>query len=234
MKPLCILTPTEQVALHLEQEINSGNLTNELPGVKNLSLTLGVNHKTVDGAVKILQNKGLVRSNGTGKKRSITPQGKTRRKAMKVNILLGDPDDARHYYMVDLRDKLIQTGHISKFATKSLAELRMDPARIKRYIDKNPADAWVVQAASREVLEWFSTQHIPAFALFGRFRNVSIAGTGMTKEDAITDAVNELYQLGHRRIVMLVQEEQCLPNPGTHPESFPARTRKTRHPIGAL
>ena len=220
MKPLQVLSPTEQVAQYLEEQILSGDLMGEMPGMKTLSVSIGVNHKTAEGAVRLLESKGLVYSNGTGRKRSITPKNLTKRKPLKVSILLGDQDDSRHYYMVDLRDKLIQAGHRARFAPKSLSELGMNPSRIQNMVKRNPADAWIVQAASREVLEWFSQQTFPAFSLFGRFRNIPIPATGTSKEDAIREAVRELHQLGHRRIVMLVQEEQCLPYPGPIPRSF--------------
>ncbi len=220
MKPLQVLTPTEQVSLHLEAEILSGNLSGKMPGMKTLSQILGINHKTADGAVKILEAKGLVRSHGSGQKRSITPAGAVSRKALKVNILLSDPDDAMHHCMINIRDQLIRTGHLANFAPKSLSELKMDPMRIQKLIAKHPADAWIVQAASREVLQWLSQQPFPAFGLFGRIRNIPIAGAGTAKEPAILKAVSELYELGHRLIVMLVREEQCMPHPGPIPRAF--------------
>lgn len=220
MKPLDILTPTEQVALYLEREILAGNLAGELPGMKSLSVMLGVNHKTVDGAVRALEFKGLVQSRGVGKKRSITPQARSTNKSLKVGIIPYDPDDRKHHQMIDARERLIKSGHRAFFTSKSLVELKLDISRIKSYTEKYPADAWIIQSASREILEWFRDQDTPAFALFGRLRNVSIAGAGTTKESAIHDAVSELYALGHRRIVMLVREEQCLPNPGPSPRAF--------------
>jgi len=220
MKPLQILSPSEQVALHLEQEIDSCNLAGLLPGMKSLSVELGVNHKTVDAAVRILEGKGLVTSNGTGRRRSITPHRTSVRKALRVNILHYDPDDTKHHYMIRIRDELLRAGHQAAFGPKSLTELRMDLARIQNSINRNPADAWIVQSAGREVLEWFSQQDFPSFALFGRFRDVPIAGTGTGKEDAIVDAVHRLHELGHRRIVMLVQEEQCVPHPAAIPRVF--------------
>lgn len=220
MKPLNILTATEQVALHLESEILNGHLTGELLGVKTFSKELGINHKTAEGAVKILEKKGLVRANGTGKKRTITPQNAIKGKTLKVNIILYDSDDAKFHYMIDIRDKLLQAGHHAKFIPKSLLELNMNLTRIQKITQKYPADAWIVQSAGREILEWFSQQAFPSFALFGRFRNMPIASTGIHKEEAIVDAVNELYRLGHKRIVMLVHEEQCMPHPGHIPRAF--------------
>lgn len=232
MKPIQILTPTEQVALYLEQEIESGQLAGHLPGMKALSTNLGVNHKTVDGAVRILEGKGLVASNGTGRRRSIPAHRTSVRKALKVNILPYDPDDTKHHYMIQIRDQLLRAGHQAAFGPKSLTELRMDLSRIQNSIARNPADAWIVQSAGREVLEWFSRQDFPSFALFGRFRNVPLAAAGTGKEEAIADAVKQLHELGHRRIVMLVQEEQCLPHPASIPRQFLSALDKLGIPSG--
>lgn len=60
MKPLQVLSPTEQVAQYLEEQILSGDLMGEMPGMKTLSVSLGVNHKTAEGAVRLLESKGLV------------------------------------------------------------------------------------------------------------------------------------------------------------------------------
>ena len=90
----------------------------------------------------------------------------------------------------------------------------MDPVRVKRFVSQNPADAWVVVAGSREVLEWFAAQETPAFALFGRLKNTPLAGTGPQKSAAVEAAVRRLAELGHRRIVMLCREERRKPVPG--------------------
>ena len=51
----------------------------------------------------------------------------------------------------------------------------MDAGRVSRFVRKTKADAWIVCAGSREVLEWFSAQPVPAFALFGRRDGLPIA-----------------------------------------------------------
>lgn len=76
------------------------------------------------------------------------------------------------------------------------------------------ANAWVVVAGPFDVLEWFSQQPIPAFALFGRLTQIPIASASPKKADALVELVDRLVDWGHRRIVMLVREERRKPNPG--------------------
>ena len=77
-------------------------------------------------------------------------------------------------------------------------------------------DAWVIIAGSREVLEWFVEQQIPAFALFGRRDGLPIAGVGPDLEGmavlddwflnacketvALTDHLEDLFP-GHTSIL---------------------------------
>lgn len=220
MKALNLQSISEQVAAHLRGQILTGGLAGEMPGAKSLAAILGINHKTVEVAALVLEREGLLVNQGSGKPRRIIRPDDAPTSALRVAILLCDPEDAKHHYMVEIRDRLIQRGHQATFATKSLSELKMDLSRIKRLTERHPADAWIVQSASREVTEWFSRQEFPAFGLFGRIRNVPIAGTGIIKDSAIRDAVNDLYQLGHRLMVMLVREEQCLPHPGPIARAF--------------
>jgi hypothetical protein len=85
-----------------------------------------------------------------------------------VGILPYEDLNRRLDYMVDLRHRLVEEGHVAFFASRTLLELGMDVKRIQRLVAASDADAWVVISAPRAVLEWFATQPVPAVALFGR------------------------------------------------------------------
>lgn len=78
----------------------------------------------------------------------------------------------------------------------------------------------MVCAASREVLQWFASQPVPAFALFGRRAGLPIAGTGPDKPSALAAATHALVELGHRRIVLLCRRPLRLPEPGAFTRAF--------------
>jgi len=91
----------------------------------------------------------------------------------------------------------------------------MGVKRVARHVRHTKADAWVVAAASKPVLEWFATQPVPTLAMFGCLRDVpSLAGVVPDKNPALAVAVRRLAGLGHRRIVMMVREERRVPEPG--------------------
>jgi DNA-binding LacI/PurR family transcriptional regulator len=131
-----------------------------------------------------------------------------------VVILPFEANDAKVHFIVDLQHRLIEAGHGGFLATKSLTDLNMDPRRVARFVKGMEADAWIVVAASREVLEWFASQSTPAFALFGNLGPLALARSGPSKGPAVSDAVQRLTALGHHRIVMLIREEHRKPRPG--------------------
>jgi hypothetical protein len=68
-------------------------------------------------------------------------------------------------------------------------------------VRETPADAWVVEGASQEVLEWFIQEGILAFAMFGRRRGLPIAAAGPDKTESYRVVVRRLAALGHQRMV---------------------------------
>ena len=76
----------------------------------------------------------------------------------------------------------------------------MDVKRVARFVTANQADAWVIIAASREILEWFSSQSVAAFAFFGRSAGLPMPAIKPAKPVAYVAATRQLIELGHRRI----------------------------------
>ena len=90
----------------------------------------------------------------------------------------------------------------------------MDVKRVARFVESTTADAWIVVAGSREVLQWFSNQKSPCFALYGSAVGLSLPCTFPKKTPALIEAVRFLIAKGHKRIVMLSREERRKPEPG--------------------
>jgi DNA-binding LacI/PurR family transcriptional regulator len=216
-----LISAGEQVAARLRKEILDGQWSGEMPGIYVLAAELGVNHKTVDTALRQLEGEGLLVAQGPGRRRRIVlPAGRVRQRPLRVAILPSVAEDRRLDYIVELRHELVEAGHVAFFPEKSLHELGMDVKRIARMVRKNEADAWVVVSASREVLEWFVGLGVPTFALFGRRRHLTLAGAGPDKVRAYREVVRHLAALGHRRIVLLALAARRLPEPGLPERAF--------------
>ena len=142
------------------------------------------------------------------------PSGNKAHRRLRVAILTHESYNTQNSYMIEAVHQLEAAGHIAFYPDKSLLDLGMDPKRIARLVSKTPADAWVVSAGSRKVLEWFCEQPQPAFALFGHREGLPIASVGPDKAATCAAATRHLIKLGHRRIVLLVRKARRLPKPG--------------------
>ena len=220
MKPLKLTSIAEQVAAHLREEIERGTLSEEMPGAKRLAEQLGINHKTVDSASLLLEEQGFLQSQGAGKPRLITRPKGGNAPSLKIAILLYEPEDADYHVIINLRNSLNSAGHTCILAKGSQKELNWDLSKIKREVRKSDADAWVVLAGSREILEWFSTQSFPSIAMHGHFIGLPIASGGASLQPAMLEAVDKMIELGHRRIVMVAQKSDLTPTPGKLYKAF--------------
>jgi LacI family transcriptional regulator len=128
---------------------------------------------------------------------------------------------------------LLEAGYAVDFASKNLKDLGMNMNRVARFVDKTPADAWIVCSASREVLQWFSEQPVPSLALFGRFTGLPIAAACPRNVPAMQTAVRRLVDLGHQRIVMMTNPERISPYPALFEQAFLDELKELGVPAGA-
>ncbi len=205
---------TDQVAEALLDGIRQGRWTDEMPGRVALARELGVNHKTVEAAMKTLERAGWLERQGSGKGRRITPRETPAPSALRIVILCYEKNDVSRQELLWLLHRLLEAGHLASFAEPSLWQLGMDLSRIARFVEKTEADAWIVVAGPREVLAWFAARPAPAFALYGGWSQVGMASAGPNKVVVQHELVARLIGLGHRLISMLVREERRKPVPG--------------------
>lgn len=220
MKSFRLLSAVDQLAMHLRQEILRGSLQGTMPGVLQLAETLGTSPKTVVEAVKLLEHQGLLVGQGRGcRSRIVIPKG-LRPPELRIAIFLYEPGDLATGYIIELKHQLQEAGHVVTYSTKYLMHLEKDLEKVVRYVRKTPADAWVVICGSLAVLEWFAAQPVPALAMCGRMREVSMPGVMPHKLPALEAAVRRLVALGHRRIVIPVREHKLMPQPGLSERRF--------------
>ena len=216
MRPLILLSAADQVAEHLRNMILRGELGGAVPGVRTLATELGVNHKTVNSALTQLEQEGLLVTQGRGLGRKIVLPDDHTPPGLRIAILDFDAQSQGDDYMIDLRRRLEAVGHIPFFTEKSLIELGGDVARVARYTGKIRADSWIIGAGSRKILEWFSRQKTPAFALFGGWAGLPLAATGPDKATTLAEVTRRLISHGHRRISFIgrkgVRHPQPLPS----------------------
>jgi hypothetical protein len=209
----------EQVAAHLRRDLEAGGRRGIMPGVLKLEKELGVNRKTVEEALRQLEAEGFLAAQGAGRRRKIV-RGKKPVRKLTVGILLYEPADRGLDYIIGLRHELEQAGHATVTATRTITEVGMDVNRLCLVIGETEADAWLAFAAPVGLLNWFLEEGIPVFALFGRRRELRIAGAGPDKVLVYAEIVRKLAGLGHRRIVLLTRPDRRLPQPGAPERAF--------------
>ena len=220
MESLRVSSITAQVAGHLRDAILRGRWTERMPGRETLARELGVSPKTLRLALLQLEDEGFLESQGPGRHRKVAPRVINSRQSLCIRILPYETSEIRNRNMADLQHRLNGMGHSVDFSDRSLCDMKMDVSRIAAAVAKTQADAWIVIAGSRQILEWFASQPIPTFALMGRMRGLPIAGTKPDKIQAQREVLERLRELGHRRIVQIVRKERVTPQPGALEQAF--------------
>jgi hypothetical protein len=232
---LRIISGSDQVVGFLRQGLLAGRWSGEMPGRNKLAAEIGVSGRLVEAALVRLEGEGLLVGQGSRRRRRVAEgvAAGAPKPAMRIAFLGGDAEDRNLGYVVDLQHRLAEVGHIPLFGGKSILELGRDLGRIAREVGKTGADAWVVNSAPRDVLEWFAAGERPAFALFGRRQGLDIAGAGPDKPTAFAQSVRHLAGLGHRRIVLLTRPARRLPQPGLSEQRYLAELKACGIPPSA-
>lgn len=210
---------TDQVVKLLRDGMLAGRWRGTLPGRDRLADELGVSHTTMEQAMRRLAKEGLLASAGAGRRRSIVlPKKGVAPHHFRVRILAFESAVQHSPEVMQVLERLKSAGFSADVATKALLDLGMDAKRVARFVQRNPADAWVVAAGSREVLEWFCEQPAPVFAMFGVKSGLPLAGIGVLSD--IQPVIRRLVELGHRRIVLLIREASVKPTPSLFSRQF--------------
>ena len=211
----------ERVAEYLREGIRQVRWSDRLPGVPRLAAELDVAQRTVRRAMQLLESEGLLSGRGLGRSRGITPAGAAGAlaRSLRVGILRHDarPTENSQTSLVlsEITHALEAAGHVVCLCKKSQVELKHDFRRMSSQLTNTRTDAWVIEAGSRELLDWSATRPVPCLALYGRTGGLALARTGPDKTPAYRAATRRLLELGHRRIVLVVRAARRLPSPGS-------------------
>lgn len=192
-----------------------------MPGLLSLAGELGVGKDTVEAAMRILEQEGLLLAHGQGRRRVLAPEGGGRvKRQLRIARLDYDPPANTEQWIHELLYRLNDAGHDAFFAEKCLTQLKMNVRQVERLVARTKADAWIVGAGSREVLEWFAASGLPVMAMFGRRRGLPLAAVGPNQPQALAELTDRLVRLGHRRVALITRPTRLLPEPGASERAF--------------
>lgn len=229
-----VLSASAQVARHLREGIRSGVLRGTLPGENRLVAELGVGRDTVKAALQMLEDEGLLRSLGQGRRREIVARPPGTPPGHHIALLFAEAINATQPIPMEIVQSLRGAGHTIHYADKTLRQMRNNPAQVSGLLKGSKTDAWVVFFAPRSVLEWFEGQRVPCLAVAGRHRQVPIAAVAPEKVPAFRQAVRRLVDLGHRRIVLIAREMRRKPKPGMPERAFLDELKAQGLPSGSF
>jgi DNA-binding LacI/PurR family transcriptional regulator len=212
MRPIRRISLPEQVAANLREGMQDGRWGGAFPGENQLAAELDVSRNTVRKALEILEKEGVLGGRGHGRSRAITTAGAAMamQRPLRVAILrhdgIGEDDPQSSLIIAEIKHSLEAAGYRAFECVKAQKELNFNVSRISKHLITAGADAWIVVAGSRQLLEWCASQETPCLALYGRTEGLSIARTGPDTVEAYRDATRKLITLGHKRIVLIVRE----------------------------
>ncbi len=226
VRPLLTHSVIEQAMEHLREGFRSGYWCGRLPGVRVLARELGVSKDTVEVALRRLESEGSIRSGGPGRSREVATSRVDHKsdRILRVGIMLSAPLEeinlSSQQVMLGLIRSIEHLGHVCFFARKSMRELGDKVPRVSKMVETAKADAWVVYAAPREVLEWFSSCSTPVLVFGGVSHGLTVASNHTDLGDVLLVAVRALTSLGHRRIVAISPDSWRLPEPSKTSQAF--------------
>lgn len=226
MRPITLKSAARQVADHLRAEIERLSLTGGLPGPRALAEQLGVNHKTVEVALGLLEEEGVILAQGPGRRRKIQPLVEREEKTLRMVMMLHNRRDNSTPLLAEMRHRLREAGHAVSVAEKRVGDYSLKPERLLEWIGNTPADAWLIHSGPGELLEKLVQFGKPVFAIGGGRHGLPVAGAGPDKTNAMREAVAGLVSLGHQHIVMLGRKERLEASGGNYASAFLAELRK--------
>lgn len=220
MKPIVRSTVAAETAKRLEELLIIGHWGDAVPGVVEIAKQFRVSKFSARGALKILESEGIVQSRGAGRSRHlVSREAGNPRKEFRVGILPTIPlhqDNAFVQKIIGLiRKDVEKSGHECFISSRSFSQLGHDPGRVLNQLKREQADAWITYRANRDVLVAMAGQPCPVYALGGYYVGLPVAGSVGDIHPALKQAIDELTQLGHRKIVAI-----C-PSRWKHPELIP-------------
>ncbi len=220
MKSIEVLTASEQVALHLKEELLRGTWAELMPGENYFMSQLCVGRNTVREAMILLEEEGYLQRSGTGKQRRITLPKKRPSQSLSVGVLLYDDADLELPKTNILCQGLLRSGHTPMVVNRTLHDLHFDPGKVKRLVKRHDFDAWITNAAPSSILESLVETNSPTFSIYGGLKDLPVAGVYVHKIPKMENLLQHLVDLGHTRIVNITRRERIVPEVSLFEKKF--------------
>lgn len=200
-----------QTAAALREGIASGHWKNFLPSERELCLCLQVSRPTLRSAVQILVQENCV-SVQHGKRTAILKRRKAKLRSARRSVALVSKlplhlMSRNRIYLIDYLQRALheQELDLEIISHPGFGGSRPDQA-IKHLADRGLFKAFVLQACSRSVQNWFYQQSLPAITMGSVFPEVSMPSVDVDYKMIGRHAAGLFLGKGHQRIIWALPE----------------------------
>lgn len=232
--PFKKLSLSDQVAVFLQRDIMQGAWNEWLPHERELARKLGVSRNTLRNALSQLKQYGVIetvhrqgnrilgpavsRSSGNdGELRSAnkesfiaSPRGGVQNRT--VNCLCPEHFDEGFYYLAYRTDRLREHFYRQQTDFHVIRSIGCYTSRPERYIKKlvetNPADCWVVFRARKSLQAWLHRHQIPCLLIGSAFEEFDLPNVDVDYEAGCRHAGAVIARRGHESIIYLMRQPE--------------------------
>lgn len=124
-----------------------------MPGILALENELCLNRNLLGQALQMLEDEGILLSQGKGKPRKILIPKAHRLDTLRIGIMRhGEHDVNRFHPLAETKYLLEAAGHSVAIASGTLSAMDLNPKRVAKAISKHDVDAWVVVSGTKSLL----------------------------------------------------------------------------------
>jgi DNA-binding transcriptional regulator YhcF (GntR family) len=228
------------VAETLRKAIGEGEVRDQLPNVRSLSQDLNVSVPTVLGAIKLLDEEGLLEVRQGHPTRILSSAGNILTKKGQTShkvVILGFPPERieSSLYYREVEDALRRMDIEVEFHQFEKKIWGLTGREFDRLLARYQPDCWVLANCPPKVQNQFSEKGLPCILEGGAaLPGLSIPDLEIDFSAVYRHAAHQFLNQGHKRIHFLIGDRSAAKNPqsietflGVIRERFPEVTRKS-------
>jgi len=192
--------------------IQSGELTDSLPGERALASRLQIGRDTLRAALETLESQRVISSREHGKRRAILARSSTKSINHTPRIAFISPKELCELpplmlVEVDtLRELLNKRGYEFEFLTPGIFHLNNPEKRLQKLVQDTRFDVWILHQCPQQVQQWFQNNHLKT--IVRGYSNIGIDIPSLDEDWGASafHAGGVLSRHGHRSVGLLMPD----------------------------